>query len=57
VALFKEEGPDEVDVSFRSMDDTDCTVVALKFGGGHNKAASYTVHAPLPKPNVWYWRK
>jgi bifunctional oligoribonuclease and PAP phosphatase NrnA len=48
VALFKEEGPDEVDVSFRSMDDTDCTVVAVKFGGGgHKKAAGCTVHAPL----------
>ena len=48
VALFKEEGPDEVDVSFRAMDDTDCTVVAVKFGGGgHKKAAGCTVHAPL----------
>lgn len=48
VALFKEEGADEVDVSFRSMDDTDCTVVATKFGGGgHKKAAGCTVHAPL----------
>jgi len=48
VALFKEQGPDEVDVSFRSMDDTDCTVVAVKFGGGgHKKAAGCTVKASL----------
>jgi phosphoesterase RecJ-like protein len=50
VALFKEVGPAEVDVSLRSMDDTDCTVVAVKFGGGgHKKAAGCTVHAPLPE--------
>lgn len=50
VALFKEIGPAEVDVSLRSMDETDCTVVALKFGGGgHKKAAGCTVNAPLPE--------
>jgi phosphoesterase RecJ-like protein len=50
VALFKEEGPDEVDVSFRAMDETDCTIVAVKFGGGgHKKAAGCTLHAPLPR--------
>jgi len=48
VALFKEAGRDEIDVSFRSMDDTDCTVVATKFGGGgHKKAAGCTVRKPL----------
>jgi phosphoesterase RecJ-like protein len=48
VALFKEEAADKIDVSFRSMDDTDCTVVAMKFaGGGHKKAAGCSVHASL----------
>ncbi len=48
VALFKEADANHVDVSLRSMDETDCTVVAVKFGGGgHKKAAGCTVAAPL----------
>lgn len=48
VALFKEEQANRIDVSFRSMDETDCTVIALKFGGGgHKKAAGCSVNASL----------
>ena len=55
VALFKEAGPNETDVSLRSMDETDCTAVALKFGGGgHKKAAGCSIALPLAeaKPRV-----
>lgn len=47
---FKETGPGEVRLSFRSAGDVDVAALAARFGGGgHRAAAGATAHGPLAR--------